>query len=122
MRDEALLILSTFIEKTSMDNLTEDGIIIFLKWFLALKVKWFIEKLFVTFLFAFTMATCALNGFGYDLTIGMRLILCIGIIFSFSTYYKLSSYKKSYDSTKILMLLSKKYPQHYIYKEESQDG
>lgn len=122
MKEEAITLLNAFIEETEMEDITETGIIIFLRWYVVLRVKWFIEEMFVTFLFAFTVITCWAKGFGLNLSGPIRVALCFGIIFLFTRFRMLASYKKGYDSTKVFMRLANKYPQHYIYKEESQDG
>ena len=68
MKEEAITLLNAFIEETEMEDITETGIIIFLRWYVVLRVKWFIEEMFVTFLFAFTVITCWAKGFGLNLS------------------------------------------------------
>ena len=49
MKEEAITLLNAFIEETEMEDITETGIIIFLRWYVVLRIKWFIEEMFVTF-------------------------------------------------------------------------
>lgn len=112
----------TIMSELGVGQVDEEGINLFRSWYSIYHIFWLIKRFFIIFSYVAIFIIVLKTDIIPNASVPFKLAFLSGLFLTYGQIFSVMPYLEGQKIVVLAVRLIKMYPEHYILKEESQDG
>lgn len=114
--------LRSLFTELGVVGISEKGVRIFMSWYNIYHLLWLIKRFFIIFSYVAIVVLTFKTEFQLEVSTVFKLAFLAGVFFMYAAVFSILPYNEGQKVVKLAVKLIKYYPEHYILKEDEEDG
>lgn len=122
MDEEFMAEFKSILADLNVKKVDERGFRIFMSWYNFYHLLWLIKRFFIIFSYAAIVILTIKTEYQLEVSMMFKLSLLSGLFFIYATIFSVLPYVEGQKVINLIKKLVRSYPEHYILKEDEEDG